>query len=235
MRTNDLELVGDGSHLTYFEMVGNFQFGNYGYDVSVEMWDSIIRDLRLPVTHVTCHPDRGDHRTLWGRRGYEVRPDESCKWSDGEIGGECCELFVGDLEIGNLVNPLGHSVDVGFGLERIHQVVEGKGRVDETSLFDVDGDPVLKDHWRSLCILWESGVPPGGKGRNYVCRRLLRRMLDLVGGKRPPFQEWVDSERVLRENRLVEGRRHWRKFRDRPPEFWRETFGIMPDEIEMLK
>src|SRR5690349_11933129 len=60
IRTSDLEHVGDRSHLTYFEMVGNFSFGGEDYDVSVELWDRILRELRVPVTHVNVHPSRVD-------------------------------------------------------------------------------------------------------------------------------------------------------------------------------
>jgi hypothetical protein len=61
--------------------------------------------------------------------GFPVRHDSGCVWTDGNIGGFRSELFTPDgAEVGNPVNPLGHSVDVGFGNERILQVMEGKSR-----------------------------------------------------------------------------------------------------------
>jgi len=150
IRTNDLELVGDGSHLTYFEMIGNFSFGGQDYPVSIELWHSIVSDLQLPISYVTYHPSRLDHRRLWEKYQYNLKPDENCLWTDGNIGGHCCELFVNDLEIGNLVNPLEHSTDVGFGLERLLQVLEKKSRVDETDLFRKDVHPIVADHYRNL-------------------------------------------------------------------------------------
>lgn len=234
VRTNDLELVGDGTHLTCFEMVGNFSFGRSDYELSVELWDSILKDLRIPVSYITVHPSRQDHTSLWTRRGYRVKPEESCLWSDGDVGGHCCEVFVGDLEIGNLVNPLGHSTDVGFGWERLHMVVEGVDRVGRTSLFRQDLDPIVSDHVRTLQVMRENGVTPGSKGRNYICRRLVRRILDRRGRELFGLDDWVESETRLRDQKLRVAKRRWRKFRDRPPEFWWETFGVLPEEIPML-
>jgi hypothetical protein len=162
-------------------------------------------------------------------------PDESCVWSDGQIGGHCCEVFCNGLEVGNLVNPLGHSTDVGFGWERLHQVVEGKTRVDQTSLFDSRLPPIVSDHRRTISIMRENGIEPGNKGQSYVCRRLLRRILrHLTGDEKFEFDDWLHHERVLREQSLQRGRRLWRKHREKPPEFWWETFGILPEEIELL-
>jgi len=235
VRTDDLELVGDGSHLTYFQMVGNFSFGGEDYETSVELWHSILWDLGIPVTEIRVHPNRSDHRRLWLDRGYTVKPDESCVWSDGRIGGHCCEVFCGELEVGNLVNPLGHSTDVGFGWERLHQIVENKDRVDQTSLFDKKMHPVVSDHCRTITIMRENGIEPGNRGRNYVCRRLLRRMLRLLTGHESfEFDDWLQQERELRERNIRQGRRLWRKHREKPPSFWWETFGIMPDEIDLL-
>jgi len=234
IRTNDLELVGDGSHLTYFEMVGNFSFGGQDYEESVELWHTILKDLDVVATEVRVHPTRPDLGEMWRRRGYRVTDDRDCTWSDGDISGECCEVFCGDLEIGNLVNPLRHSTDVGFGWERLHQVCEGKGRVDETSLF-IDHHPVVSDHSRALRVLHENGVGPGNKGRGYVCRRMIRRMLPLLRGDEEfIFSEWVEQERERREECVRRGRRAWRRHCDKPPEWWWDTFGVLPEELPLL-
>ena len=236
LRTDDIELVGDGSHLTYFEMMGNFSFGGEDYECSVELWHSIVTDLKIPVTEVRVHPSRGDHNEMWTRHGYTVIDDESCIWSDGKIGGNCCELFCGELEIGNLVNPLGHATDVGFGWERLHQVVERCQRVDQTSLFDQRFPPVVSDHLRTISILHENGIHPGNKGRHYVCRRIIRRILSQLSvSEQFEFNEWIEQECHLKKECLRNGRRSWKKFRNRPPSFWWETFGILPEEIDQLK
>jgi alanyl-tRNA synthetase len=234
LRTDDIDLVGDGSHLTYFEMLGNFSFGNHDYADSVDLWHSLVLDLALPVTSVHVHPDRRDHADLWLSHGYPVVPDLDCEWSDGDVGGHCCELYCGDLEIGNLVNPNGGSTDVGFGWERVIQVVEGKSAVHETSLFRSGIPPVLADHERAVIALRENGIEPGNKGRAYVCRRLLRRMLRLIDDERFAFDDWLDHERRMREDKLRQARRMWRRHSGKPPEWWWDTLGILPDELIMV-
>lgn len=98
IRTNDLELVGDGTHLTYFEMLGNFSFGNNDYELSVELWHSLIKDLGIKIDNIHIHPD-SNHRELWIKRGYSVVNDQECQWSDGNIGGYCCEIYSRGIEI----------------------------------------------------------------------------------------------------------------------------------------
>ena len=107
--------------------------------------------------------------------------DLECEWSDGNIGGQCCEVYSRGIEIGNLVNTLGHSTDVGFGWERLHQIVEGTRSVFETSLFH-HFHPVVSDHMRSLEAMYRCGIKPGFKGRSYICQRLLRRMIPFLNG-----------------------------------------------------
>jgi hypothetical protein len=145
------------------------------------------------------------------------------------------KVFVGDLEIGNLVNPLGHSIDVGFGFERLLQVLEGKERVQETSLFRQDLHPIVSDHLRALEVMRESGVHPGSKGREYVCRRLVQRILPLVERPEdlPSISDWIGREQENQRQRLKTGRRMW-KFKQRSPEFWRKTFGLTPEDLELL-
>lgn len=232
IRTNDLELVGDGSHLTLFRMLGNFHFGG-DYEESVELWHSILRDFKIPVDAVHCHPSRSDHQALWFKRGYSIQPDLDCVWSDGKIGGHCCEVYSRGLEIGNLVHTLEHSVDVGFGWERLAQIVEGVARVDQSSLF-MQLHPVVADHARTVEILWNNGISPGGKGRNCVCRRLVRRMLPHVGENVFVFQVWLEAEREQLRKRVADAKRLWRRHRDKTPEWWWTTCGIFPEEIELL-
>ena len=63
-RTTDIEEVGDYSHLTMFEMLGNFSFGDYFKRGAIEMaWELLTKVYQLPAErlHVTIFLD--------GRRG----------------------------------------------------------------------------------------------------------------------------------------------------------------------
>ena len=223
IRTNDLELVGDGSHLTYFEMLGNFSFGG-DYKESVELWHSILIDLKIKVDPVHYHPDCLKHRDLWTKLGYETVEDLECVWSDGEIGGYCCEIYSNNVEIGNLVNTLGHSTDVGFGWQRI---------------LSICGEPIdyslVGDHKKTLECLWKNKIQPGAKGRNFICRRLLRRLMPHVVDEKFIFDEWIDLEKKQQEKKIREGRKSWRKNRHQPVEWWWSTCGILPEEIHLIK
>ena len=238
IRCKDLDLIGDSSHLSSFEMLGHFSFGRNDYPESCELWRDLVDELDLPITHVTVHPDRLDHRDIWRKLGFKVVFDPDCSWTDGTIQGHCCELFVGELEVGNLVNPLRHSVDVGFGLERILQVMEGKERITDTSLFPEDLPPILADHRRTLLLMKENGVKPGPKGRESICRRLVQRCLrqgEDLPSMIPELSDWWEDEERLAEKRLERGRRRWRKFKDRDERFWLETFGLTHEDLRILR
>lgn len=234
VRTNDIEKVGDGAHLTFFQMVGSFGFGTNDYQRHCDMWTHIMEDLNIPISHVNVHPESGFERH-W--KQFPVRYDLNCIWTDGNVGGYCSELFTpSGLEVGNLVNPLGHSVDVGFGYERMLQIIEGKNRVDETSCFRQDLDRVSRDHFRTLNVFHEQGITPGNKGRNYICRFLLRRFIRL--NPKPvecQFYMWQVDEKQRMEQSIHDGRRFWKRHGDKPENFWWDSFGIMPEELPLIK
>jgi alanyl-tRNA synthetase len=236
IRTDDIDLVGDGTHLTSFGMIGNFSFGNDDYPGSVDLWHQVVTTLSIPISRVHVHPTQDRHRQLWERLGYTVRLDPECEWSDGNIGGFCCEMYSGDLEIGNLVHTRGVSTDVGFGWERLVQVVEGKRSVHESSLFDPGVDPVIGDHVRTISLLRENGIHPGNRGREYVCRRLIRRVLRLgVLPDQTPFSDWMESESKLQQSNLEQARKMWKKHRGKSDQWWWESVGIMPEEIARMR
>ncbi|HEV3231888.1 MAG TPA: alanine--tRNA ligase, partial [Candidatus Dormibacteraeota bacterium] len=69
-RTVDLEEVGDDSHLTFFEMLGNFSFGDYFKDGAIELaWEFLTRELGLDPNRLfpTVHPSDDEAAAIWLR------------------------------------------------------------------------------------------------------------------------------------------------------------------------
>ena len=102
---NDLENVGYTSrHHTFFEMLGNFSFGDYFKRQAVRhAWDFVTRDLGLPAERllVTIYKDDDEAAECWREEaGLDdsriARLGESSNfWSMGDTGpcGPCSEIF----------------------------------------------------------------------------------------------------------------------------------------------
>ncbi|MGZ3513479.1 MAG: alanine--tRNA ligase [Thermodesulfobacteriota bacterium] len=102
---NDLEIVGKTArHHTFFEMLGNFSFGDYFKKEAIEMgWDLLIRHWGLPTEKmwVTIYLDDDEAFHLWRRVGVAedriVRLGEKDNfWAMGETGpcGPCSEIVI---------------------------------------------------------------------------------------------------------------------------------------------
>jgi alanyl-tRNA synthetase len=67
-RTTDIEEVGDMSHCTAFEMMGNFSFGNYFKREAIRMaWDLLTKVYQLDPSrlHATIYLDDDDAHAYW--------------------------------------------------------------------------------------------------------------------------------------------------------------------------
>ncbi len=67
-RTTDIEEVGDFSHCTAFEMLGNFSFGDYFKKGAIEFaWELLTAVYRIPVErlHVTIYLDDDESHGHW--------------------------------------------------------------------------------------------------------------------------------------------------------------------------
>ena len=102
---NDLENVGrTARHHTFFEMLGNFSFGDYFKKEAIAYaWDLLTRDLGLDKTrlYVTVYQDDDEAADIWHlqegvprERIYRFGEKDNF-WSMGDTGpcGPCTEIF----------------------------------------------------------------------------------------------------------------------------------------------
>jgi alanyl-tRNA synthetase len=102
---NDLDNVGyTARHHTFFEMLGNFSFGDYFKDVAIELaWNLITKEFQLDTKRllVTVYSEDDEAAVLWKKiAGFPeskiIRISTSDNfWSMGDTGpcGPCSEIF----------------------------------------------------------------------------------------------------------------------------------------------
>jgi len=162
MRTSDIDEVGDDSHLTFFEMLGNFSFGDYWKREAIAYaHEFITKEMGLTIDYVSVFegeaniPADEESQKIW----QELAPGITIKkfgradnfWGPTGTEGPCgptTEIYVNGVEIWNIVfneyyqnadgtlKPLEtKGIDTGMGLERLAMAVQQKRNVFETDLF----------------------------------------------------------------------------------------------------
>ncbi len=121
MRTSDIDEVGDETHLTFFEMLGNFSFGGYWKEDAIKYaHEFITKELGLKISYVTVFigsdvvPKDEESKKIWQNLGVDNIREEGMEdvfWGPTGSNGPCgptTEVYCKnandqDVEIWNIV------------------------------------------------------------------------------------------------------------------------------------
>ncbi len=121
IRTSDIDEVGDDSHHTFFQMMGNFSFGGYWKKEAITYaYEFITKELNLPISYVSIFegaqgvPKDEESRAIWQALGVtDIRESgmDEVFWGPTGNDGPCgptteiyCRNAKGqDVEIWNIV------------------------------------------------------------------------------------------------------------------------------------
>ncbi|PIU99309.1 alanine--tRNA ligase [Candidatus Wolfebacteria bacterium CG03_land_8_20_14_0_80_36_15] len=163
-RTSDIDSVGDQSHLTFFEMLGNFSFAGEYLKRSAIKWafEYLNKELKIDFNRLSVAVFKGDSEVPFDGESFEIVKElgfadgkiikgdrkENFWGPTGEEGpcGPTVEFYIDGLEIWNLVfneyfkdetglkKLANPGVDTGMGLERLLMVINSLDDVYQTDL-----------------------------------------------------------------------------------------------------
>ncbi len=149
VRTSDIEEVGDNTHHTFLEMLGNFSFGGYGKQEAIQYaHEFITKELNLPISYVTFYkgdanvPRDEKSQKIWQELGIkDVREDGAdVFWGPTGESGPCgptteiyCRNASGkDVEIWNIV------FNEYFSDGSRERLDKGEARLSKLTTFGID-------------------------------------------------------------------------------------------------
>lgn len=221
LRLNDLEEIGDSTHYLVFSMLGFFSFRQLKVPEVINFWLSFLRHVNLYPHYVTIHPDKVDEWRQYYPDDMQIKVDPECLWSDGSIGGYCTEFYYNDIEIGNIVNPLGTCIDVGFGLERLVNL--------KYNLPILSKQDILLDCIKSII---DCGYEPSANKQGFVLRKLLIQLSHTDKVLEHPFYEKIVEVQLSQYNKYLEMTGRSEFYKRKSPQWWKNSFGI---DIEQLQ
>ena len=168
IRTGDIDEVGDTTHHTFFEMLGNWSLGDYFKKEAIQQsFEFLTNYLNININHfsVTCFagdndaPKDEETASIWQSLGINkinFLPKKDNWWGPAGVTGPCgpdTEMFINGVEFWNNVfmqynknedgkySPLKQTnVDTGMGVERTIAILNG---FDDNYLTDI-WKPIIK-------------------------------------------------------------------------------------------
>ena len=212
IRTEDIEEIGDDTHLTSFKMLGIFSFLeispsriinliwkfivqcvpknsliikiNEKDDLAFDIWKTL-----LPEEKIVKLDKQQNEWFISEKQGVRGFGSEIFFVSEGKEDLELVNIVVmnkNKLENGEIIDfPL--TIDVGMGLERIQQIHEQADNI-YTSLyqqkllssFDIKQQRIIADHLTTCEIMFQNGIRPGAKKREFIFKKLIRIVVKTV-------------------------------------------------------
>jgi len=178
------------------------------------------RIVGIVPDRITIHPDKPEWKNLYPNT-LNVVEDSECIWSDGSIGGYCTEFYKDGIEIGNIVNTLGNCIDVGFGLQRLEQIL------------NLNQPTTREQVLQNTCLqLIKEGISPANTLHGYVLKKLLIELFISNGNINHIFFTKT-KESLVKRLELYNRIKH--KNLDKSDVWWWDTHGIDVRIIERLK
>ncbi|MDE6750044.1 MAG: hypothetical protein K2K21_13430 [Lachnospiraceae bacterium] len=157
LRTVDIEEVGDMSHLTFFEMIGRWEFRANADDYKKKqidaIWDWQVNELGIDPHRLYISAFKGSEKLNIERDTEVVR-----LWS---------EKF----------KSVGSNRDIyntALFLNAKQKLVELSGK---EYTYDLKSFRIILDHVRAAAFLINDGAEPANSDAGYITRRLLRRAI----------------------------------------------------------
>ena len=133
-RTSDIEEVGDATHDTFFEMLGNFSVGDYFKKEAIDFaWELLVDEWEIPTDRVSITvfgghgplPPDEEAEGLWKVRGipaeaiYRFGPEDNFWGPPGATGpcGPCSEIHYDLTEVPCGASSCGPNCECGRFLE----------------------------------------------------------------------------------------------------------------------
>jgi len=200
IRTNDIENVGrTARHHTFFEMLGNFSFGDYFKEQAIAWaWELSTQVYGLPADRIFPSVFKEDDEafTIW-RDKIGIAENRIQRMGEKDNYNLVFMQYNKDAE-GNLTPLENKNIDTGLGLERMAQILQQVPNNYETDLIlpiinsaaeiakldyvkaDEKAKTSLKvvgDHIRAAVHMIADGINASNVGRGYILRRLIRRVV----------------------------------------------------------